>query len=146
MDEATIEITGPAAGIRITLHSRPHAQSADAWDRDASAATVAVAVGAFRGDIPTLLWSHELAGLQDALAALRGQIGHTATAHWRALDGALSLAFALTVPGQIRIDVEAHDRAVDAVLRFEIGADQTYLAEWMGQIRRALALYPTAMP
>ena len=146
MDDTTIEMGNAALWVRITLHGRPHAQSTHAWDRDAIAATVAVAVGVFQGEIPTLLWSHELAALRDALAALRGQVGHTATAQWRALDGALSLAFALAVPGQLRIEVEAHDRAVGAVLRFEMGADQTYLTEWMGQIRRALALYPPAIP
>jgi len=125
MDEATIESAGANAPGRIVLRGRPHSQSAHTRERDAAAATVAGSVGAFPGDVPALIWSHELTALRESPRSLRAHLGQDAEARRRALDGALSLAFVLAVPGPLRSDVQAHDRAGDAVICVAIGAAQT---------------------
>lgn len=143
MDVPTIQLGVDEQKIDIILHHRPFPMASHAWDRDAIAATVEVTTGAFRGQLSTIIFSHELELLRRLLSYLNMQVGHVEQKSFELREGVLSLTFELTKLGHIDIRVKASDMKVPpATLTFTIQSDQTYLPKWIDEVSRSLAHFP----
>lgn len=143
-EEPVVQLGADKQQVRIILHNRPYPTSSYAWDRDAIAATIQVNTVVCQGQVPTLIWSHELEELYTLLTRLSQQVKHEEQVQFALREQTLNLMFVLTRLGHVDIQVKVSDRDAEypTTMTFFIHADQTYLPKWVGDVGKALEYFP----
>src|SRR5712692_2833891 len=146
-ETVVVEFGGRGGYLGLALLSRPFPDAEQAWGRDAILARVTIEAKEFRGEFEVITWSHELVHLRYVLQELDQKVGAPQERIFQFLDADLWLTFGLDRLGNITVGVDSRggDPAGPARLLYTIGADQTYLQDWIGVIDDALIWYPLQM-
>ncbi len=146
MIKQTIEFGAHGDFLSIQLNKRPFPDAENAWDRDAIDVTVTISAGVFDGEFETTIWSHELTFLLNLLKAMDKSMGKETEKTFKFREGTILFTFRLTKTGVIEIPCTVCDNpSGDTKLNFTIGADQSYLSQWIEQIAAALKTFPQVL-
>ncbi len=117
--------------VRLIVHSD------QPWTDWEIPTTVVANARLFHGEMMTSVGLADLKELRDLLVGLDQVVGHPHHALWRP-TASLSLSFDLSRIGHVAVGVELEEWETGTILKFSLGADQTYLPLRISHVKRVL--------
>jgi len=129
--QPTLDFSAGDDRVRLIVHSD------QPWTEWEVPTTVVADAGLFHGEMTTSVGLAGLKELRDLLVGLDQGVGHPHHAYWQP-TASLSLSFDLSRIGHVTVGVELEEWETGTILKFSLGADQTYLPLWISQVKRVL--------
>jgi len=137
-DQPALDFSAGDDRVRLII------QSNQPWTEWEIPTMVVADAGLFHGKMTTSVGLANLETLYDLLASLSQGVGQPHHARWQP-TASLSLSFDLSRIGRVTVGVELEEWETGTILKFSLGADQTYLPLWISQVKRVQQHFLTTL-